>query len=85
MCTEHAASVRGRAFRAVAIACLGHEPGPFASLPDIVTHWNDSVAETPADAVRKLQTGARMIRARQAKVERGIRDQRFPASEGWEV
>ena len=69
---ERTPSVRGRAFRATAIACLGHEPSPFASLPTIVTHYNDTSATDQRAAARKLRVAARMIRRRQAQVERGI-------------
>jgi hypothetical protein len=71
---ERTPSVRGRAFRAAAIACLGHEPSPFASLPSIVTHYNDTRATDQDAAARKLRGAARMIRRRQAVVEQGIRE-----------
>ena len=71
---ERTASVRGRAFRAAAVAVLGHEPSQLASLPAIITNWTDTTALSGETVARRLRAAAATVRRRIREVERGIAD-----------
>lgn len=71
---ERTTSIRGRAFRAAAVAALGHEPSQLASLPAIITNWNDTTALSGETVARRLRAAAATVRRRIREVERGIAD-----------
>ena len=78
---EWTASVRGRAFRAAAVAVLGHEPSQLASLPAILTNWNDTTAMSGETVARRLRDAAARVRLRIETVQAGIRETEHAAAE----
>ena len=78
---EWTASVRGRAFRAAAVAALGHEPSQLASLPAILTNWNDTTAMSGETVARRLRDADAQVRLRIETVQAGIREAEHAAAE----
>ena len=74
--TRDAASVRARAFGAMAHVILGQPADPMSNLPRIVSHYNDNHAVSGLSAAHKLRQGARHIRQRIADVKRGLDESR---------